>query len=130
DSKDQTTEGVFHILVGNQAPVLDPVLDQKVEPGDAVQLTLAGHDGVDGPDKLRYFLVDGPGTVDPLTGAYTWPGRAEEGKLTVTVRVVDGDGNGKASDPVSFVIRVGNQAPVLDAVADQKVEPEEPVQLT
>jgi RHS repeat-associated protein len=108
----------------NQIPVVDAGPDQKIADFTAtVMLTsTVTDDGLPfGTLDLTWSMVSGPGTVtfaDPhagTTGAtFSLPG-------VYTLRLTASDGAGSASDEVLIVLIPDNQAPRVDAGADQLI---------
>ncbi len=93
----------------NDAPTADPVLAQNVDEGQTLSLTVVGHD-VDG-DPLSYSLLNGPGAIDPVSGAYRFT--ALDGNASHTVGMRVGDGHADSFFDVFFDISVHNVAPTL-----------------
>jgi hypothetical protein len=92
------------ITIGNQPPIMDPIMDQPAAVGEPVSVQPLAMDP-DG-DPLTYSKVKGPAdaTVDPGTGNFDWtPSSGSEGAHIITIRCED---PGKAADQQSFVITV------------------------
>ncbi|MGH7787861.1 MAG: RHS repeat-associated core domain-containing protein [Candidatus Binatia bacterium] len=112
---DEVTVGV-DLAAANLAPTLEPIADQAIARGTALNLRLVGQDP--NPfDALAYSLVEGPtgATVSP-DGIFSYAPTAL-GAHTVSVQVRDPDG---LASQRSFEVAVveGNRPPALGALAD------------
>jgi uncharacterized repeat protein (TIGR01451 family) len=134
----------FIVTVGNVAPVVDAGADQSVDEGDTVSLdpasftdagTLDTHtatvDWGDGTAADAGVVVESPsgppGSTTPAAGTVSGSHvYADDGVYTVTVTVTDDDGAVVAD---TFIVTVGNVAPVVDAGADQSVDEGDTVSL-
>jgi hypothetical protein len=103
----------------NDAPILTPVGDRLVEEGTALAFTVTASDP--DSDVLTFSLDSAPegAAIDPVTGVFTWA--PTDGPLTVdvTVRVTDDDVS-PLFDPETFIITVGNVAPILTISGEDK----------
>lgn len=99
DSTDpsRTTSDEFRIVVNevNQAPVLQPIGNVLVQPGDPVQLTALASDADIPANTLVFSLEPGApvgASIDSTTGAFEWVTPADFGaSQTIGIRVSDGD---------------------------------------
>ena len=78
-----TQEFVLTVTDANQAPVLQPIGNRRVQPGRTVTFTLAGSD----PEgaSLTYYATNLPNgaTFDPVTRKFTWtPTEGQSGFYT------------------------------------------------
>ena len=92
------------IMVNNQTPIMDPIMDQQTTVGMQVEVYVNAMDP-DG-DTLTYIMIKGPAdaSVDPDTGMFIWtPTSGSIGAHIVTIRCRDPGG---AADQKSFVIQV------------------------
>jgi hypothetical protein len=97
----------------NSAPVISPVPDQTVFPGQRVNFVVNATDSdlPAGPNsQLTFSLVNSPApnaTIDPVTGRFDWiPAASDVGQMfEFTVRVVD-SGNPALDDTETFTIQV------------------------
>lgn len=130
DGSGSTDTERFSVSVGevNQAPSLDPVDNQTVVEGQALELSLVATDADQPTNTLSFSLADGAPTgmqIDPVTGVLTWTPTADQGPgdYTVEVEVVD-DGSPALSDTVSFDVHVSEpgEPPQLDTIADQTID--------
>ncbi len=102
---DSLATAIVSVTVRNVTPTLSEVSDQSVNEGDELSLTLSGAD-VGSVDTLSYGLVSAPAGVsaDALSGALTWtPGYADEGDNVIVASVTDSDG---ATAERSFTVTV------------------------
>lgn len=105
------------LLTVFSSPVIAPISDVSIGEGIAYaspEMTLLK--GVPAP---AWDLVTAPGgmTIDPATGAVTWPSPASVGSPhTVTVRAT----NSQGSDEAGFAVEV-IQPPLIDSVNDSQV---------
>jgi hypothetical protein len=102
----------------NQAPTLDPVVDQTATPGQPLEVQLVGRDPDRPANVLRYTALTGPNdaTLDAALGRWTWtPPLGEAGQTrAVTVEVAD-DAPVPLSAQVTFQVRVRQVRPELPA---------------
>jgi hypothetical protein len=94
----------FVISVGNQTPIMDPLMNHYGSPGMPISFPVTAMDP-DG-DPLTYALVQGPAgaIVDPSSGTFDWtPGTGDVGCHAVTIRCQD---PGNAAAQQSCVICV------------------------
>ncbi len=119
----ELTEGV--LTLANIPPVVNAGPDQAVDfPGSAVLRGTATDDGrPNGTLSVSWSKVDGP-----AGGAVTFssPGTAEttasfSATGTYTLRLTANDGQFTASDDAVVVVAVANEAPQVDAGADQEI---------
>lgn len=125
DSRGAWSETSFTVTVANQAPQIGTLPDRTGHPEQTISFSVYAHDP-DG-DPITYQIVTGPpgATIDPTTGQFQWtPTWSQLGSHVITIRVKDPGG---ASDSDSFAITVGNQAPVMDPLANQYTMPGMPV---
>ncbi|MDA1273734.1 MAG: immunoglobulin domain-containing protein [Verrucomicrobia bacterium] len=119
----------FSIVVApsNRAPVLTPIGDQTVDEQTQLTVTIAASDP-DQPAQVLTYEISGapPGAgIDPASGVFTWTPNEDQGPgtSTITVKVSD-NGTPPLSVTGSFsvIAREVNKAPVLNAIADQRIE--------
>jgi hypothetical protein len=108
---DATTSFKCSVREVNQKPVLEPVPNQIIGPGETLTVRLTATDGDLPPNTLTYsFATPAPGdaVLDPITGILTWtPSHAFESTTNkFAVRVTD-NGVPELSDTVSFNVVVG-----------------------
>ena len=112
----------------NDAPVVDAIEAQSVAEDTDFMLSLSASD-VDGDDVTFSASVDGNGSASVDGSMLTvTPAADYNGDITVTVSASDGTLAGNAS----FVLTVTpvNDAPVVDAIADQTVAEDTSLTLT
>lgn len=110
----------------NDSPVLNPIPNQAIIEGAAVNLTATASDA-NLLDTLEFSLVEAPlgATIDQFSGAfaYTAPSGLGIGQYPVTIRVAD---NGQpvrwAEQSFLIVATPVNQPPLLDAITAPPVE--------
>jgi len=108
---DATTSFKCSVREVNQKPVLEPVPNQIIGPGETLTVRLTATDGDLPPNTLTYsFATPAPGNavLDPVTGILTWtPSHAFESTTNkFAVRVTD-NGVPELSDTVSFNVVIG-----------------------
>ncbi len=107
---------------GNSAPTVDPLAAVTVDEGDTVSFTVTATDADIPADAITYGLANAPAgmTIDPASGAVTWPTGEADGPRTyqVTVRATDsGSPNLTGEAVVAVIVRERNTAPTLEPVA-------------
>jgi PKD repeat protein len=127
----------IHITVRevNRAPVLSPIGDKSVDELATLVFTATATDP--DPNQPRTFSLDAGAptgaSIGPVAGVFSWTPTEQQGPgyYTVTVRVTD-NGNPALSDWETLHITVHevNQAPIVDAGADQEVAEGQPVQFS
>lgn len=141
-------EVIFSITVNNvnQAPLLDTIADQTVNEGVAITTINAG-DGGDDFDRDGqaitydcYYDTTIDGSVlsvsactsitglsfSTSTGVMNWtPNTSQSG--TYEFIIIGSDGSLTGSEIFSITVNDTNQAPVLDAIADQTVDANSPI---
>ncbi|MES2594472.1 MAG: kelch repeat-containing protein [Verrucomicrobiota bacterium] len=107
---------------GNNPPVLDPVGNKVVANGGTVTFQVSGSD-LNG-HNLTYaaFFLPAGATFTPATRTFTWTPAAGQYNSTVTnvtFRVTD-DGSPNLSDEeaINITVGAGNQAPLIQAIAN------------
>jgi len=94
DGMDPVTSTVTYKVVLPAAPawaVAGEMIDQKVMAGATVTQTYAATDP--NAQAVTYSIVSGPGTVDAVTGVYSWVTTIADGGVnTVTVKATDSGG--------------------------------------
>ena len=109
----------------NQPPVVDAGADQAITlPEDGVFLNgTVTDDGLPGATTTAWSKVSGPGTVsfNDAANVDTWVSFSATG--TYVLRLEADDGDLSADDEVTIIVHPGtaNQAPVVDAGADQAI---------
>jgi hypothetical protein len=113
----------------NAAPVLAAIGNKSVDEGSALAFTVSASDPNDTPANAVSLSVSGlpeGASFDPATGAFSWTPTEEQGpgSYPVTFTSTD-DGTPPLAHNETVTIAVGevNQAPTLQAVADQVVNP-------
>jgi hypothetical protein len=103
----------------NDAPILMPVGDRLVEEGTALAFTVTANDP-DG-DVLTFSLDSAPdgGAINQETGLFTWTPPDGPVIVNVAVRVTDDDVS-PLFDTETFIITVGNVAPILTISGEDK----------
>jgi hypothetical protein len=115
------------IVVGNEAPLLDPIADPTVDEGTQVSFTAVATDP-DTSDTLTFSLTGAPAgaSINPDTGVFTWtPTEAQgPGSYNFGVVVTDDGTPANLSDtqPVTITVNEVNQAPVLDPIGNKTVD--------
>ncbi|MFO0687979.1 MAG: Ig-like domain-containing protein [Myxococcota bacterium] len=106
----------------NRPPVLAPIGNQQLDPGQTLAFDLSAQDPEGQP---LTFSATGLPTGASLVGAsFLWtPDASQVGQHAVTFQVTDG-GTPAASDAESIVISVGriNRPPVLAAIGNRQVQ--------
>jgi hypothetical protein len=102
-------------VAGNTAPVITPIADLTVTPGQTVAFTVVATDAQAPPQFLAYTLVANPGgiptppgaAIDEVTGIFQWTAPAVQAPSTnlFTVRVQD-SGTPSLASELSFRILV------------------------
>jgi hypothetical protein len=109
ESPSATTSFLLGVREVNTAPVLEPVADVVVQPGDLLLITNRATDADLPAQALSYSAFDLPAgaTLDPLTGVIRWvvPDDPRIGTNRVTLVVAD-NGSPVAVDQESFNIIV------------------------
>jgi hypothetical protein len=118
-------------VTANQPPVLDPIVDPDVTECDVVSFTVSATDPDGGAVVLTYDALPGTATFDAGTGAFAWTteaGDAASSPYTVDFYATDPC---DLADTITVTITIAaNQAPVLDAIAQQDVTECETVSFT
>lgn len=118
---------VVTVAVGNSAPVLNAISDQRVAEGQTLALAVRASDP-DGAGSVLSFNLE-PGSpagmaIDRLTGRLTWtPDSTQVSRVhTVSVRVTD-NGTPNLSDVRTFKVTVQpqNGAPSISGIGDQTI---------
>lgn len=106
----------------NRPPVLAPIGNQQLDPGQTLAFDLSGQDPEGQP---LTFSATGLPTGASLVGpSFSWtPDASQIGQHAVTFRVTDG-GTPAASDSEAIVISVGriNRPPVLAPIGNRQVQ--------
>jgi PKD repeat protein len=119
------------IAVGaaNHDPVLSPIADQTVHPGELVAVTATASDSDVPADTLTYSLIAGPpgAAVDGASGAFSWTAGTTLGDVGATIGVDDGAGG---TDETSFTIHVVRSSTTLTLGGDSTGQYTDPVTIT
>ena len=104
-----------------------PVLDAQERAGYSYRIMATD---ADEEDTLRFALLESPSNmIITSSGLLRWtPGYDDAGSHDVTVRVADGID--QAVQEFTIIVANTNRAPVLDAVGDQNVLENEPLEFT
>ncbi len=112
----------------NEAPTINAIGNRTVDEGQTLTFTATASDSDLPANGLTFNLagaVPAGAAIDPITGVFTWtPTEAQgPGLFTFDVVVTD-DGSPALSDSESIQVTVSevNQAPVVNAVANQAVD--------
>lgn len=106
-----TDEKSFALTVNemNQAPVLAPIPDQRLDEATILALTIVATDPDLPSNKLNFELLSGPAgmTLDPITGMLKWTPEMNQVPSTnqVVIKVAD-DGNPPLNDSKGFAVIV------------------------
>jgi hypothetical protein len=114
DSTTSCTGSRSYTLVINRPPVLAPIGNKSVPPGQTLSFTAMATDP-DPSDSLTYSLIGAPAgaMINSLTGQFAWtPTAAQIGVHTFTVKVTD-NGDPLLSDSETITINVSNLPPTL-----------------
>jgi len=120
---------IIHVI-GNTAPVLDPIGDKTIDEETELTFTASATDS-DIPANVLTFSLDAGApagaVIDPVAGVFTWTPTEDQGpgSYPVTVRVTD-DGTPLLDDSETITITVNevNTHPVLSAIGDKTVDEE------
>ena len=111
----------------NLPPVLAAIGAQSVEEGSPLTFTASATDPDLPANNLSFSLDAGAplsATIDPSTGEFSWtPGEAHGSAVfSVTVRVTDdGTPNLEDFETINITVREVNQAPVLAAIGNKRI---------
>lgn len=112
----------------NSAPTLETIEDVTLDEGQTLTVTPVASDS-DLPAQTLTFSLEGDvpegATIDASTGVITWATDEADGPgtYTFTVRVTDdGEGNLSATQTFEVTVNEVNEAPVLEAIANQSVQ--------
>ena len=109
----------------NQPPVLEPVPEVTVDEGALLELTLNAHDPDLPPQRLTFFLVEGPaGMIVTPEGRLTWEAGLDLGGQLIPVTVgVQDDGSPVLTATNRFTVRVVDvpNPPVIPWIPAQEV---------
>ena len=95
------------LTVGNTAPSLAPVANQIVNVGVTVSVTNVATDPDVPPQTLAFSQIAGPGSLDPVTGIFTWrPPVASSGTSNNVAVVVTDNGSPNLSATNNFAVIV------------------------
>jgi uncharacterized repeat protein (TIGR01451 family) len=103
-----------YTLVINRPPVLAPIGNKSVPPGQPLTFTALATDP-DPSDSLTYSLIGPPAgaLINSMTGQFAWtPTMAQIGMHTFTVKVTD-NGSPPLSDSETITVKVSNLPPTL-----------------
>jgi hypothetical protein len=95
------------LTVGNTAPSLAPVANQIVNVGVTVSVPNVATDPDVPPQTLAFSQIAGPGSLDPVTGIFTWrPSVANSGTSNNVAVVVTDNGSPNLSATNNFAVIV------------------------
>lgn len=112
------TPYVIDVAVTNKAPQIDcgmPVY--KVNEGNHVIKTDIRAIDADGCDNLAFIMISGSGSINPVSGVYSWPSTSGVGQWPITVGVTD------SYDTAQCGFTVDIQAAVPDTCAPDQQNP-------
>lgn len=99
----------------NERPVIDPIPPQEVAVGETLSLFVTATDADVPADTLTFSLFEGPGSMNPTTGEYTFTPTVS-GDFLALVMVNDGADDDLAEIPITVTDLGGNKPP--DATQD------------
>lgn len=107
---------------GNDPPVLDPVGNKSLANGGSLTFQVSGSDpDMDGLTYSAFFLPPGA-SFTPATRTFTWTpvaGQYDSTFTNVTFRVTDnGVPNLSDEEAINITVGAGNQAPLIQAIAN------------
>jgi hypothetical protein len=124
-----STTNTFAVIVNevNSAPTFTGPGDQTINELTTLSVSSAATDSDIPANSLTYALLQGPAgmTIDPSTGAITWPTTEADGPSTNTIVVsVTDDGTPAFSATNTFIVVVNelNSAPILTVPANQTID--------
>ncbi len=91
----------------NNAPSLTPVSDQTVNVGVTVNVTNVATDADVPAQAITFSLLSGPGSVDPVTGVFTWRPAVINSGTTSGIQIVatdNGSPNLGATNSFSVIV--------------------------
>ncbi len=101
-------------ILSNTPPVLNPINDQTVNPGQTVSFIASATDTDQPPQTLTYVLLNGPinATLDGPSGAFSWRPLVTQADSTnsITIRVAD-NGSPNLTATQSFTVTVNALTP-------------------
>jgi hypothetical protein len=106
------------VTVTNTSPMIDCGMPVYIvnEGNNVIKSDIRSRDE-DGCDDLTYMMISGNGSIDPVSGIYTWPAATGIGQWPVTVAITDSYDTAQCG----FVVDV--QAAVADTCAQQQQYP-------
>lgn len=113
------------LSAANTKPLLNPIADQTVLAGNALNLTVTASDSDLPAQALTYSLDPGAplgATIQSSSGAFSWtPTAGQAGDTYLVIVRVSDNGTPPLSDTKSFSISVpkNNVPPTLDSIADK-----------
>ena len=123
-----TDSQTFAITVNelNDAPVLNAIADQSVDEGATLSFSASATDG-DLPAQALSYSLDAASTslgmtIDANTGAFSWTPGEDQGGVTHNVTVTVSDGSATDSQTFALTVNELNDAPALNAIANQSID--------
>ena len=132
DSQNRSDTSAVSIAVTevNQPPAADAIVDRAAFPGDTVSFTASATDPDFPAQTLTWSILSGgrPGMSIGAAGNFVWdvPANEPAGDVPVTLAVSDG----ALSDTETFVIHIGQAAPVIAPIAAITADELSPVTFT
>jgi RHS repeat-associated protein len=118
------------VLEANLAPVLPTISDKSIAELSKLEFAITATDGDLPSNSLTYSLYSAPNgaSIDSQTGLFSWtPSESQgPGSFSILVRVDDGQG-GIDTEEFSTAVTEVNQPPVLNTIADQRLDATDPL---
>ena len=118
-------------VVENLPPVVEPIADQMIAPGEIVSLNVAASDPED--QTLTYALQgdsDSRATIDPATGEFRFETTADDEGAEYLFTVAVSDGELETTETFLITINLINRAPVISPIDNQTIEAGQSISFT